>query len=176
MKKVPVLVIAGLLMLGCRANEDSLPHFIAQAHSQARAQVAPLAELAPFVADEFVMASPRVPFVHPLPEQAAPGPERDLTCWQPDPTRRRGALERFSLAQLSMKGVMGDTRRLWALIYTPDGRLVKLGEGDYLGFNQGRVRKVKAKQVEIEEVLPDGTGCWLKRPAALMLAAAELAG
>lgn len=176
MKRARSLVPVGLLMLGCRANDDSIQSFISQAHNQALAQVAPLEEQVVFVADEFVMASPRVPFIRPRQEQADGGPETGRTCWQPDLRRERGALESYPLAQLSMKGVLGDSNRLWALVYTPDGKLVPVSEGHYLGLNHGQVRQVARNRIEIDETLPDGVGCWLKRPTLLTLATTEPAG
>lgn len=169
MKRVWLIVPVSVLMFGCRANEDSIQNFIAQAHDEAQAEVAPLQEQYEFVADEFVMTSLRVPFIRPRPELADNEPELAKACWQPDVRRVRAPLESYPLAQLSMKGVLGDGNQLWALIYTPEGKLVKIREGHYLGLNHGKVQQVSPKSIEIEEILPDGVGCWLKRPIKLTL-------
>ncbi|MCG7584666.1 pilus assembly protein PilP [Photobacterium sp. OFAV2-7] len=167
-----LLVFMCWLVVGCRANEDSVQQFIEQAHNQALVQIAPLQEQYVFVADEFVMASNRIPFVRPRPELKTVGQERDMACWQPDMTRTRSALEGIPLAQLRMKGVIGDKHELWAIIARPDGKLEKVRDGHYLGLNFGKVRQVSPSSVEIEEVLPDGMGCWLKRLTTLPLASA----
>ncbi|MCW8329641.1 pilus assembly protein PilP [Photobacterium sp. SDRW27] len=175
MKMVWLIAPVCMLMLGCRANEDSIQGFIGQAHDEALAEVAPLQEQYKFVADEFVMTSPRVPFIRPRPELAESEPETAKACWQPDVRQVRGPLESYPLVQLSMKGVLGDGNQLWALIYTPEGKLVKIREGYYLGLNHGRVLQVSPKSIEIEEILPDGVGCWLKRPIKLTLVTTDSA-
>ncbi|KLV07496.1 pilus assembly protein PilQ [Photobacterium aquae] len=162
------LSVAALALMGCRANEDSIEQFINTAHLEAKANVEPLDAQPVFVAEEFVMTSPRVPFLQPRPELAQQA--RNAACWQPELRSKRTPLEAYPLEQLSMRGVMGQGSSLWALIYTPAGKLVKVREGHYLGVNQGRILKVLPKSVEVEEVLPDGEGCWLKRPIKLTLA------
>lgn len=169
MKKVWLTVLTSLQLLGCHANDDSIQHFIERAHNEALAQVDPLEEQYEFVADKFVMTTPRVPFIRPRPELAEDGSGTDKACWQPDIHRVRGPLETYPLARLKMKGVIGDGHLLWAIIASPEGKLVKIRDGHYLGLNHGKVRKVSSKTVEIEEILPDGTGCWLKRPITLAL-------
>ncbi len=169
------MMLVSMLLCGCRANEEPIQDFILQAHDDAKAQVEPLREEYAFVADEFVMTNERIPFLRPRPEPTGNGAEADKTCWQPDTHRERMPLERYPLTQLSMKGVLGDGKQLWAVIYTPEGKLVKICEGYYLGLNHGKVLRVSPKSIEIEETLPDGAGCWLKRPMSLSLVTTELA-
>jgi len=158
-----------MLILGCQANEDSIQSFISQAHGQAHAQVAPLYEHYEFVADEFVMANTRVPFIRPRPEFTESDPQVAKACWQPETRQVKTSLERYPLTQLDMKGVLGSGNQLWALIYTPEGKLVKIREGHYIGLNHGKVLSVSPREIEIEEIWPDGVGCWLKKPIKMML-------
>ncbi|MGF1680983.1 pilus assembly protein PilP [Photobacterium minamisatsumaniensis] len=164
-----VLVLGLLGLVGCRANDDSVAQFITYTHQQAKANVEPLEEQPVFVAESFVMTSTRAPFLRPHPELGEAREGVKQACWQPQQRAQRSPLERYPLTQLSMRGVMGDNEQLWALIYTPEGKLVKVGEGHYLGLNHGKVKMVDQKTVEIEEILPDGEGCWLKRVTTLAL-------
>lgn len=173
MMKYWVIVPLTLSFLGCRANEDPVQAFISQTHHKAKASVEPLPEPFEFVADEFVMTERRIPFTRPRPEQSDSEEGRNKDCWQPDLQRTRTSLENYPLDQLTMKGVLGDDRQLWAIIYTPEGKLVKVREGHYLGFNHGKVQRVGSRSIEIEEILPDGVGCWLKRPIKLALTLAQ---
>lgn len=175
MDRVWILVPICILVAGCRANEDSIQTFISHAHETAQTQVAPLPEEYVFVADEFVMTSPRVPFLRPRPEPADTAPAVDSQCWQPDLKRVRDGLESYPLAQLSIKGIIGDNKQLWALISTPEGQLVKVGAGDYLGLNYGQVQQVSRQGIKVEEILPDGAGCWQKSLMALMLPSSDSA-
>ncbi|PSW19232.1 pilus assembly protein PilQ [Photobacterium sanctipauli] len=164
--------VAGLWLvglMGCKANDDSVAQFISHSHQQAHASVEPLEEQPTFVAESFVMTSTRSPFMQPYPEPGEVLGGQKLACWQPTVRSQRAPLERYPLAQLSMRGVIGDAEQLWALIYTPEGKLAKVREGHYIGLNQGRIKQVGRKAVEIEEVLPDGEGCWIKRASSLAL-------
>lgn len=169
MNKLWLTVPLTLLLLGCQANDEPIQAFISQAYTEAKANVEPLPEPFVFVADEFVMTSHRIPFVRPRPEQQDREEGSNKDCWQPDLQRTRTSLENYPLGQLTMKGVLGDDSLLWALIYTPEGKLVKIREGHYLGLNHGKVQRVSSRSIEIEETLPDGVGCWLTRPMKLTL-------
>ncbi|MGF1724568.1 pilus assembly protein PilP [Photobacterium nomapromontoriensis] len=170
MRKLSLIGFTVMMSLvGCKANDDSISQFIAQSRQQAEAKVEPLAEPSEFVAEAFVMTSTRVPFLRPRPELGQPLDDFKQACWQPESRSYRSPLENFPLEQLSMRGVMGDNNQLWALVYTPEGKLAKVREGHYLGLNHGKILKVSPKGVDIEEILPDGEGCWLKRPMKLTL-------
>ncbi|KMV30566.1 pilus assembly protein PilQ [Photobacterium swingsii] len=171
MKKGLLYASIAWLLIGCRANTDSIDQFITDAHIHAKIQVEPLPEPYHFVADDFVMTSERIPFVQPQPEQIDSEEAHGKDCWQPDDTRRPQSLERFPLDQLAIKGVMDGGKHRWALIYTPESKLVKIKEGQYIGLNHGRVLKVTPRFIDIEEILSDGKGCWLKRETQLALKA-----
>ena len=155
-----------LSLVGCRANSDSIPSFIAKAHEQATMKVAPLPDMPTFVADDFLMSTARVPFLRPVPEKIE---DTARHCWQPNFDREKGELEAFPINQLVMRGVMGDGNALWALIRTPKGELAKIRKGHYLGLNHGQVLNINPKSIVIEEILSDGMGCWLKRAKLLEL-------
>ncbi|PSU94979.1 pilus assembly protein PilQ [Photobacterium kishitanii] len=162
------LLPLGFVLMGCQANTDSVEQFIAKTHTNAKAKVKPLAAPYIFVAESFVMTSKRVPFLRPKPELLL-AKQADSSCWQPPINPQLTALETFPLEQLAMKGVIGHQRQLWGLIYTPEGELVRIKPGQFVGLNRGKVIKVSNDVIEIEETLPDGKGCWLIRPAKLAL-------
>lgn len=173
MKKGLLYISMILLLVGCRANTDSIDQFVSDAHTHAKIHVDPLPEPYYFVADDFVMTSDRLPFVQPQPEKIDGQEAQGKDCWQPDNTRHPQSLERFPLDQLAIKGVMDGGKQRWALIYTPESKLVKIREGQYLGLNHGRVLKVTPQFIDIEEILSDGKGCWLKRETQLALKAED---
>ncbi len=162
------LLPLGFGLMGCQANTDSVEQFIAKTHTNAKANVKPLADPYIFVAESFVMTSKRVPFLRPKPELQL-AKQADISCWQPTSDHQPTALEAFPLEQLTMKGAIGHQRQLWGLVYTPKGELVRIKPGQFVGLNRGKVIKVSDKLIEIEETLPDGKGCWLTRPAKLAL-------
>lgn len=162
-------LVAVLVLAGCQANEGSVEQFINQTYQRAQARVEPLDEQPGYKAEVFVMSNKRVPFQPP--ESTLPLPERDdgKVCWQPELREQSTALESYSLEQLSMRGVIGGAGKEWALIYTPEGALAKVRKGSYIGRNHGRVTNVGASEIAIEQIMPDGEGCWLKIPSVLKL-------
>ncbi|OAN17060.1 pilus assembly protein PilQ [Photobacterium jeanii] len=167
-------LLAVLALVGCRANTDSVEQFISDAHLYAKADIEPLPEPYYFVADDFVMTNDRVPFSQPQPEEIDSKEAIGKDCWQPDDSRRRQPLESFPLDQLVMKGIMGGGKQRWALIYTPESKLAQLRVGQYIGLNHGRVLKITPQYIDIEEILSDGKGCWLKRDNQLRLKAEDI--
>ena len=168
MKKVVWLLPIVIGLVGCQANDDSVAEFIATTHNEAKARVKPLPEPFVFEVEKFVMTSKRVPFVKPIPEQLLVKKDTG-ECWQPQLDRQLSKLENFALEKLSMKGAIGNKKQLWGLVFTPEGDLMKIKPGQYIGLNRGKVLTVSDKIIEIEETLPDGKGCWLKRPTKLAL-------
>ena len=55
MNRMWMILFTGLLLFGCRANEDSISQFVEQARNGASAQVEPLLPEYEFIADKFVM-------------------------------------------------------------------------------------------------------------------------
>jgi type IV pilus assembly protein PilP len=161
-----LIFIMMLFLMGCRANSDSLPAFVSASHKNAKMNVAPLPELVPFSAQEFIMIQPRVPFLRPVDEVVDDGVR---SCWQPNFDRDKSPLESFAISNLVMQGVMGDIDALWAVIAAPDGQLKKIRKGHYIGQNHGQVLNINPRSVVIEEIVSDGKGCWLKRAKVLAM-------
>ena len=56
-----------------------------------------------------------------------------------------------------------------ALVMGPDKVTYRVRPGGYLGQSDGRVTAVFEDRVELIELVPDGAGGWLERPATLAL-------
>ena len=59
--------------------------------------------------------------------------------------------------------------RIVGLVLAPDKVTYRIGAGNYLGQNDGRVTSVNENRIELVELVPDGAGGWLERPASLAL-------
>lgn len=88
---------------------------------------------------------------------------------RPDPNRRKEPLEAFPLDALDMVGTIGGGSGLIALVMAPDKVTYRVRPGVYLGQSDGRVTGVYEDRIELIELVPDGAGGWLERPAALAL-------
>ncbi|HOZ25066.1 MAG TPA: pilus assembly protein PilP, partial [Thermomonas sp.] len=78
-------------------------------------------------------------------------------------------LEQFPLDSLDMVGTLGNGKGLVALVMAPDKVTYRVQPGAYLGQSDGRVTAINEDRVELVELVPDGAGGWLERPATILL-------
>lgn len=88
---------------------------------------------------------------------------------RPDPDRRKETLEQYPLDSLDMVGTIGKGAALVALVMGPDKVTYRVRPGNYLGQSDGRVTSVREDGLELVELVPDGAGGWLERPASIAL-------
>ncbi len=88
---------------------------------------------------------------------------------RPDPNRRKEPLEQFPLDSLSMVGSIGKGPGLQALVMAPDKVTYRIRPGMYMGQNDGRVTRVGEGRIDLVELVSDGAGGWLERPASITL-------
>ena len=88
---------------------------------------------------------------------------------RPDPNRRKEPLEGFPLDSLDMVGTIGSGAGAVALVMGPDKVTYRVRPGVYMGQSDGRVTGVREDGIELIELVPDGAGGWLERPASLAL-------
>lgn len=88
---------------------------------------------------------------------------------RPDSNRRKQTLEQFPLDSLDMVGTLGSGGGLVALMMAPDKVTYRVQPGVYVGQNDGRVTSVHEDRIELVELVPDGAGGWLERPASVAL-------
>ncbi len=88
---------------------------------------------------------------------------------RPEPGRQKEYLEQFPLDALKLVGELGFGGQTYALIIDPHGLVSRVTVGNYLGQNNGRIVAVTPSEIEISEIVPDGTGGWVERPASLSL-------
>ncbi|TQM06678.1 type IV pilus assembly protein PilP [Pseudoxanthomonas sp. 3HH-4] len=88
---------------------------------------------------------------------------------RPDPDRRKETLEQYPLDSLDMVGTLGKGAGLVALVMGPDKVTYRVRPGNYLGQSDGRVTSVREDGLELVELVPDGAGGWLERPASIAL-------
>ena len=88
---------------------------------------------------------------------------------RPDSNRRKQTLEQFPLDSLDMVGTLGAGSGLVALVMAPDKVTYRVNPGVYMGQNDGRVTSISEDRIELVELVPDGAGGWLERPASVAL-------
>ena len=88
---------------------------------------------------------------------------------RPDIRRNREFLEQFSLDTLRMVGTLRMQDRTYGLIKTKDGLVHRVSVGAYLGQAEGKVTEITPSKISVVELVPDGVGGYMERPAALAL-------
>lgn len=88
---------------------------------------------------------------------------------KPDFNRVKQFLERFTIAQLSMVGTLGQGGAMFALIQDGEGGVHRVRHGDYMGSDHGKVQQVGDNSLELLEIVPDGSGGWVERERTVQL-------
>ncbi len=88
---------------------------------------------------------------------------------RPGPNRRKETLEQYPLDSLDMVGTIGGGANLIAFVMAPDKVTYRVRPGAYLGQSDGRITGVHEDRIELVELVPDGAGGWLERPASIAL-------
>ena len=148
-------------LAGCTSADSDLQQFIRQTEQQPGGRVEPLPEIKPYQTYTYTDQSLRSPFV---PSQAI-----GLNSVRPDSNRPRQYLEQFSLDTLKMVGTLKIAGDMYGLVQTKDGVVHRVTVGNYMGQNEGRVNDITPSKIDLTEIVPDGLGGYMKRPAALGL-------
>jgi type IV pilus assembly protein PilP len=155
-------VIAGMLS-GCSSKDDELDRFIADTKKEPGGHVPQLPELKPYESYAYESSNMRSPF---MPGGSGAGSGASV---RPDSRRNREFLEQFSLDTLRMVGTLRLSDRTYGLIKTKDGLVHRVLPGNYLGQADGRVTEISPSKISVVEIVPDGLGGYMERPASLAL-------
>lgn len=162
--------VALLLLLGGCDSAGDVDTYIAEVRARAPEPIDPLPEGRPFEPLPYEGDNLRNPFSQPRPEQVATMTELKPECRQEAQDRPREALEKYGLENLKMTGTLGTQGALWALVSTPDGKVIKVGLSQRMGLNNGKVIRISREAVDLVETVPDGKGCWVTRDTQLAMA------
>jgi type IV pilus assembly protein PilP len=157
-----VVAIAAALLTGCSGRDGELARFIEATKQEPGGRVEPLPEVKPY--DSYVYASSglRSPFVPGGSRGAASGP-------RPETQRNREFLEQFSLDTLKMVGTIKLSGQSYGLVQVADGRVQRVLVGNHIGTNDGRITGIEPNKISLIELVPDGLGGYIERPAAIAL-------
>ena len=178
MSKIRPAVLRGLVLLaaislvGCgrsvtRSSDvpddaSNLEAWVAEVDNRPPPPLDPLPVMQQFESFEYAAQGLRDPFSRAFRDTGGSGP-------RPDSNRPKQALENFPLDTLDMVGTIGSGGGLTALVQGPDKMTYKVRPGAYLGQNDGRVTSVAEDRIDLVELVTDGAGGWLERPASIAL-------
>src|SRR3954471_3183423 len=149
-------------LTACTSKDDELDQFISDTKKEPGGRVEPLPELKPYESYAYESAAMRSPFMPGGTAGSAAGP-------RPDSRRNREFLEQFSLDTLRMVGTLRLQDRTYGLVKTKDGLVHRVLPGNYLGQADGRVTEISPSKISVVEIVPDGLGGYMERPASLAL-------
>ena len=169
MKRALTASIAGCLFLlaGCENRDADLRQFIEATRREPGGNVAPLPDVRPYEAFTYGAQSLRSPFLPGLP--GGLGGANGAPSLRPDSKRNREILEQYSLDQLRMVGTLSISGRLFGLVKVKEGLVYRVLPGNYMGQSDGKVADVTASKISLTEIVPDGLGGYMERPASLAL-------
>ena len=171
--RVPRLLAAALAVLalaGCSRGVTSTPGdapnletWVAEVKARPAPPLDPLPVMQQFETFEYAAQDLRDPFSNAFTDQGGGAGPR------PDPNRRKELLEQFPLDSLDMVGTIGTGAGQFALVLAPDTVTYRVRPGMYMGQAEGRVTDVTDTRVDLVELVPDGAGGWMERPASIAL-------
>ncbi|MGE0580864.1 MAG: pilus assembly protein PilP [Steroidobacteraceae bacterium] len=158
------LACAALLATtACSSRDSELESFIAATKKEPGGRVEPLPEVKPYESFAYTAQNLRSPFM--------PGGSggSSASSVRPDIKRNREFLEQFSLDTLRMVGTLKLGGRTYGLVQTKDGLVHRVLPGNYMGQAEGKVVDIAASKIDLVEIVPDGLGGYMERPASLAL-------
>jgi type IV pilus assembly protein PilP len=170
MKRVLIMISLAGLLAGCGGEQyQDLRQFVKESGANMRGRVDPLPEVKPyepFTYDAFELSDP----FKPRSNQSADKGQGGTAGPAPDQSRRKEALEGYPLESLKMVGTLQDkTKKMFALIKTPDNNIYQVKGGNYLGQNFGVISMITETSITLKEVIQDTAGVWTERTSSLQL-------
>ena len=162
---------ASLLLVACSPvnNFSDLESFVNEVNSRPAAPVEPVPEFVPYEGFIYGAASSRSPFDIPLVIDSENGQVLSQDV-EPDFDRIPDLLENQSLSELTMVGRLTSSNGVYeALVEDGFGEVHRVGVGDYMGRNYGRIVQISNSQLNMIEIVPSGSGGWVERPQTLTL-------
>jgi type IV pilus assembly protein PilP len=161
------VTVLAVSLSACGGGNDDLHAYIDQVKARPGGRIEPLPQVQPAPTFVYEAGTRRSPFVPDAPQRRRSGPG---SVDGPDPNRPREFLEQFPLDTLKMVGTLADRRASFGLVQTADGLVHRVAVGNHMGQNYGRVVSISDSQIQLVEIIPDGLGGFLERPAAIALA------
>ncbi|HEY8520229.1 MAG TPA: pilus assembly protein PilP [Gammaproteobacteria bacterium] len=151
-------------LAGCGNDMDDLRAYIDEVKARPGGRIEPLPEIRPAPSFVYEAGNRRSPFVPDRPQRRIDPDNPGVPG--PDPDRPPEFLEQFPLDTLRMVGTLNN----YGLVRTSDGRVHRVTVGNHMGQNYGRITAITESEIRLVEIVPDGLGGYLERPAAVGLA------
>ena len=157
-------VLAALNITACSSSQSDLQKWINDTKNKPGGRIQALPEIKPYETYVYSAGKLRSPF-----QPQGPGSGNGGAALHPNSKRSREFLESFSLDTLKMVGTFKVGNSFYGLVQSKDGLVHKVQPGNYLGQNDGKVTEITGGKISLVEIVPDGLGGYIERPASLAL-------
>ncbi|MBT8137290.1 MAG: pilus assembly protein PilP [Gammaproteobacteria bacterium] len=162
-------VIAGVALValgGCAKDVSDLEQYIGEVHARGGGRIEPLPQIKPYETFVYSASDMRSPFMPAIEDRPT---TTSASSIRPDQARAREFLEQFPLDTLRMVGTINLSGSDYALVKTSDGLLHRVRVGNHMGQSEGRVIEISDSEIKLIEIISDGLGGYIERPAAVAL-------
>ena len=151
----------------CGSDMGELQRYVDEVKARPGGRIEPLPEVRPAPSFAYEADDRRSPFMPDLPQQRVTNDPNAVEG--PDPNRPREFLEQFSLDTLRMVGTLRGQSGTFGLVQTADGLVHRVSVGNHLGQNYGRIATISESEIQLVEIISDGLGGYIERPAGIGL-------
>ena len=161
MRRVAVClaICCALPLAGC-GDQTALEAWVAHVKARPGGRIPPVPKPKPYEGYTYSAGGLRSPFI------VSSEPDNSV---RPNEHKKQ-FLEQFPLDSLKLVGEIQINGTNYALIEDPQGLVHKVTKGNYMGQNNGRITAILPNGIRLTEIVPNGSGGWLKRQASLSLA------
>lgn len=157
-----MLIVVGLS--ACSNDLKELEQQVAEIRSKPGIRIQALPEIKPYEAFKYEASTERSPFVSSFIARSMLA-----TTERPDVKRKREFLEQFPLDTLKMVGTLQIKDKNYGLVQDNTGLIHRVFIGNFIGQADGKVTAINSNKISITELVADGLGGYIERPATLTL-------
>ncbi|MES2683133.1 MAG: pilus assembly protein PilP [Pseudomonadota bacterium] len=165
-KHLIYLLAGSLLLTGCNSSMSDLEQYVTEVKGRKTNQIEPIPQIKQYEAFAYIGGERRNPFVRAEPQKDPNAPSNNI---RPDANRNPEPLEEFPLDGLRMLGTINKEKSIFALVKAPDNVVHRVTLGNHMGQNYGKIISINENTIDLVEIIPDGFGGFMERPANLAL-------
>lgn len=158
---------AAFAVAACGRDASELQAYIDAVKARPGGRIEPLPEIQPAPSFAYEAGDRRSPFLPDTPQRSVSNDPNAIEG--PDPNRPREELEKFPLDTLRMVGTLSGRSGTFALVQDSSGLVWKVTVGNHMGQNYGRIQSITDAEIQLVEIISDGLGGYIERPASVGL-------
>ncbi|EIM01007.1 fimbrial protein [Rhodanobacter thiooxydans] len=164
--RLMLMLGVALMLAGCTRGMSDLRTWVAQEKAKKGAPIQPLPVIKTFETFTYTDQDRRDPF---SPSTAEMDNSAAISGPRPDANRAKQPLELFALDSLKMVGTVGTDASMEVLVKDPGGVIHRVHAGEYMGQNYGHITAISEDHIDLVELVSNGNGGWMERPASVAL-------